>query len=154
MKPLIILSLVAFFLGCSVRPGPAFSRLQITEETVSHTRISVQDEGDGWEVFQRVIHDEDIRKILNQMKRVRPARTAVVFPQYKIEFYTSESYESPRVEIFLDSTGEGYFRTKPGSERMFYSIAAFRVLEEIHERPEPSGRDNEYSAALHTHVSP
>lgn len=102
MRSLFITSLMILFVGCDIKLGPTFSRLEVTEATVTLGRIIDQEYHSEWEILS----ESDLRIILSEMKRIGVPRTAVVFPRYRVELFTEHSPDNPKVEIFFDTTGE------------------------------------------------
>ncbi|MCH8475731.1 MAG: hypothetical protein LAT55_10945 [Opitutales bacterium] len=135
MKYPLLIICVFLLIGCGFNPRAAFDRLGFTEDSFLHGRIIDQNGQAEWQSLSK----EDIRAIVTEMKRIRPARTAVVEPRFRIALFTDSSEETPNLQIFLDTTGEGYFRTAPGREIMFYSRHAESTMEAITTNPEPEG---------------
>lgn len=127
MRLCVIMVSLFLMAGCGDNPGAAFQRMGFTEETVLAGRLMDQS-GDGhWRALSR----EEIEVIVREMKFIRSARTAVVEPRYRIELFTNEVEDQASLQVFVDTTGEGYFRKVPGREIMFYSGNFPEVLQAL-----------------------
>ena len=69
--------------------------------------------------------------LFQEMQKIEPARTEVVEPRFVLSLLTGSSFASQQVRVFIDESGEGYFKKGNGEPVMFYSDTLFLTLRSI-----------------------
>ena len=117
MKISFLLIIALSISGCTASPAKAFLGESFTLKSVITTMILDQQSSKTPKNAQK----QTTEKIISEMQRILPPRTAVVEPCYVISLFTGSAFNSQKMTICMDETGEGYFFKGSGKKVFFYS---------------------------------
>ena len=140
MKQLIA-ALICFLLtSCSTPPSQVFESTGFTENTVLF--VSLIDRKNDQRFPLSPIERE---QFFLELQKIEPARTEVVDPRFVVSLLTGSSFESQQIIVFVDESGEGYFKQGSGEPVMFYSDTLFYTLQSVESK---SNSDNDKDGDL------
>lgn len=134
----ILAALLCFILtSCSGSPSQAFEATGFNGRSVMMGTLFDQ------QTNQRFSPTKvECDALLEEMGKIQPARTAVVEPRFVLRLFTGSSLQSQKIEVFVDETGEGYFRHGTSQPVMFYSATLFNSLKAIDTESNKARMDN------------
>lgn len=125
--------------SCSTQPSRAFEASGFDERSVI-TGTLLDQESD-----QRLtLPKGDVGVIVEEMRGILPPRTAVVDPRYVVGLFNGSSFQSQKVELFIDMSGEGCFKCGTGRAVMFYSPTLYGTLNSIATKLNKSRHSNRH----------
>jgi len=116
MKTLIAFLILLGVTACSVSPSRAIAHADFTRDNVFGGAIVSQAAGKTFNTDRKALE-----RILFALDRITDPKRSVGEPTHLITLYKGSSFESQKLKIVVDATGEGYFKQGAGREVQFYS---------------------------------
>ena len=138
MKPLIA-ALICFLLtSCSTPPSKVFESTGFNDNSV--LGVSLIDRRNN----QRFpLSPIERGQFFQELQKLEPARTEVVEPRFVVSLLTGSSFESQQMRVFVDESGDGYFKQGSGEPVMFYSDTLFDTLLSIESHSNSENDDDD-----------
>jgi hypothetical protein len=125
----LLIAAFIFLLGltsCSTPPSETFVATGFNERTVMASTLLDHTNGQRFDLAKG-----ELLQVLKEARKIQSARAAIVEPRYVLCLLTGSSFQSQKLDLFVDPTGEGYFRHGTKQPVMFYSPTLYRSLNEV-----------------------